>query len=378
MRRFLLAVAVFFFVTTISVQAATFKAGEEYTLSEAARVDENLYLVGGNLLVSGLVDGDLVSGSGRLLVNGKVIDDVLAGGGQVDVLGSVSGDLRVIGGQVVVGGSVLGDVAVAGGSVNLAEGSVVGGDLIVAGGKVKVNGLVEGQIRIYGGQVEIGGRLLSSVRISASEKITVTKEAVISGDFVYSAPEKAVIDDGATISGKVTFNRSSMQRLGIDVIAFFAEMAGLFILVKFLVVLTASLMIVIFFKKYSLRISRMVIKRFGVNFGVGVVTLLVKPIIILLLLATILGSGLAILGGVVYVFSILLAKVMMGVVVGALLSFWLAKKIEIDWHWTTFGVFALQLIDFVPVAGILVSFVVFLATLGAISYNAYEHVWLKR
>jgi hypothetical protein len=75
-------------------------------------------------------------------------------GGNVDIDKPVDGNLYVAGGDVNISAPVTGNLRIAGGDVTV-KGSV-GGKLAVAGGNVKIDSAVDGNASVSGGQLELG------------------------------------------------------------------------------------------------------------------------------------------------------------------------------------------------------------------------------
>jgi len=80
-----------------------------------------------------------VIGKPLTIRSGEVQDGnlfVMAGRLTIERSGRVNGDIAVVGGDVVVGGEVQGDLAVFGGNVSLQASAVVNGDLLLMGGRL--------------------------------------------------------------------------------------------------------------------------------------------------------------------------------------------------------------------------------------------------
>ena len=101
--------------------------------SEDAVVREDIFRLGGGVTVGRdeRVDGDVVVIGGPIMIQGRVNGDVVAIGGPLVLRGNVRGDAVAIGGPLRLGAdaAVRGDVVVVGGVLRRAPGAEVGGSL---------------------------------------------------------------------------------------------------------------------------------------------------------------------------------------------------------------------------------------------------------
>jgi cytoskeletal protein CcmA (bactofilin family) len=109
---------------------------------------------GSKVEISEAVQGPLVIAAGHVVVNAPVEGNVRLAGGRVDVTGTVNGDASLAGGTITVTGEVKRNVHAAGGHV-LIDGPV-GGNVSVAGGKLELgpNARVAGKVKFFGGDMQ--------------------------------------------------------------------------------------------------------------------------------------------------------------------------------------------------------------------------------
>lgn len=117
-------------------------------VSVGALVDGDLFAAGGDVRVNGRVSKDARLGGGTVIVSNNIGEDLLVAGGQITIDKNVrvQGDLVVSGGNVVVHGAVTGDVRVYAGNV-LIDGPI-GGDVEMMGGNVEFGSVVTGNVVI--------------------------------------------------------------------------------------------------------------------------------------------------------------------------------------------------------------------------------------
>ncbi len=75
-------------------------------------------------------------GGDSTIAEGRVVEAVFTMGGDAEIIGTVTTEVITMGGDIVVRGVVLGDVVSMGGDVEVVEGAVVRGELITMGGTV--------------------------------------------------------------------------------------------------------------------------------------------------------------------------------------------------------------------------------------------------
>lgn len=357
--------------------AATVRAGEEYTLSSQEVVNDNLHVVGRSIFLSGRVRGDVLSAGGKVLSQGVISGDMLLAGGNVDVLGAVGGDVRAIGGEVTIGDRIGGDVVIAGGSVHLLSGSTVSGDVIVTGGRVVLDGVILGGVRVLAGQVVINGLVSGSVSAKVSESLAVNTGASIKGDLVYTAPAEAEVSPGALVSGTISFTQSG--KVGkADLEAVIASIAGLFFFVKFLSLLVASLLVVIFLHRIALMVSAGTLERPGRSLLVGFVSTIIIPVSTLILFVTVVGAVVGVALGLLFAVLLVAAKILSAIVAGALLAFWIRKEVRVTVGWTILGAAVLALLSLVPILGWLLSAALSLMVLGFLVERGYGSFFAAR
>ena len=371
------AVALFCLVPLSPALAATIRGGETMSVPKDEIIRGDLYIGGGIVAVSGLVDGDLIAAGGRVIVNGPVSADLIAAGGTVDILGRVGDDVRIVGGQVTVGSDVIsGDLVAAGGNVHILSSTNVRSDLVVAGGNVILDGKIDGNVRVYGGTLTINGNVEGNLEAYSGEAVTLGPKTLIKGDFIYTAPSP-VGTTTAQILGQTEYTKKE-GRGKADIAAIGAALLGTFFVVKLLITIVTVLVLLFVFRRFVESTSEEVITHFSRNAVIGFAGFIAIPVALVILFATILGIPLALLGGFAYVFSLMLSCFIAPIVGGALLSKWLVKEEKVDWKWALLGVVVITILAFVPIIGWIVPFVLFVATLGALLTEGHRAFWTNR
>ena len=75
--------------------AAKIETGDNYTLNKEEIIEDDLYVSGGNITISGIVDGDLLAAGENILIDGTVTGDIYSAGNSIKITGNVSGNTFV-------------------------------------------------------------------------------------------------------------------------------------------------------------------------------------------------------------------------------------------------------------------------------------------
>ena len=330
-------------------------------------INEDLYLAGGRIRVTADVDGDVIAAGGRVAIDNRVSGDILAAGGSINIGGHVLDDVRAAGGQILLDGRVDGDTLAAGGSVILAPGAVVGERAWLGGGDVEIAGRVGGELRAAGATIILSGVIDGDVR-AAANTIKVLPGARISGDFIYHSPHEAVIDNQAQITGSVT--RLPMPHPPGPGIAHVAAMG-----IVFLMSLTvAAVVLYLLFPYFSVASARTLAARPWAGLGLGLAALVTTPFAAALLTATVVGGVLGLL-----LFALYGLLLFAGFVTGVLCTGdSTLRRLGRD---TTRGrhvlvmigiIFAIGLLQLVPVLGALIAFLVLVFGTGGLLLAIYQ------
>ncbi len=339
-------------------------AGE--SVVKTGRVDEDLYVAGGNVEVRMDARDDVVAAGGNVLVAGEVRGAVLAAGGQVEVRGKVGNDVRAAGGNVRVGAQIGDEATLAGGNVELLADASVGGRAWIAGGTVDVAGRVGKQLRVAGRNVVVSGEIAGDAEL-AGENITIGPNARIHGNLTYASPREARIDGGARIEGKITRQVIEHRGRGWRVAWKVLWHAGLFV---------AALVLLLVFPRFSVAAVRDVEGEPGRCLGLGLLVLLGTPVALAVLYATLVGIPLALAGTAVYVLVLLAGYLAGALLLGDVGLRGLAKVAEPSTGQRVasiaVAVVVLWMVQLVPIVRTLVVFGVLLFGLGGVALRGWK------
>ena len=229
-------------------------------------------------------------------------------------------------GQVVFGGTFTlesgealdGDLVIFGGSVEIEERATVEGDVLLFGGNAHVNGTIEGDLALLGGNVDLGpSAVVSGDVVTLGGIVDQAEGAVVEGDFRssdganfpfdFELPNLPQFGDSVRIE---PFSRSSFG-------PFFSPVTGiLWFILRTLFVAALAVLVVLFWPKPAERVGSAAVSQPIVAGGLGCLTFLVVPILILLMAITIIGLPLSFLTVVALVVAVVFGWVAIGVEVG--------------------------------------------------------------
>lgn len=368
-------VALFMLVAT-SASAATFKGGEVYEY-KGDTLNDDMYIAGASVDISGNINGDGVVVGGEVSILGRVSQDILSAGGSVRLLGPVGDDVRVAGGNITISDRIGGDLVAAGGFIKILSSSIISGDSVIAGGAIVMNGTVIGDLTVYGDEVTINGPVNGDVMLKFTNKVIIGEDASIAGNLTYSSAEELVIPEGAYIGGEVIRATTPVKDFSFDKKEL-GKLLGLLFVAKLMLMIVTGVVAILLFKKFSKTVGVQTYDNFWKNLLIGFITLIIVPIVSIILLMSVLGM---VIGGFligVYILMLFVAKVYAGIVAGAFMAKWIKKEAIVNWKWAILGIVVLQIVSLVPIIGWIVCCAIILATFGTVGILAHKKFWLAR
>lgn len=349
-------------VAPVASYGAELRFGESPSVGSGERITDDVYLTGGSVTSNGNIFGDLVAGGGNVIVSGTVSADALVGGGNVTILSSIGDDLRAGGGSVVIQGKIGGDLIAGGGNLSIG-GPGIGGDLVVGAGTLRLDAPVSGSAHIGGGEVYLNSPITGDVIIKA-DKVTLGSGARISGNLTYTAKEALTQEEGATVLGTIDFKEKVGQR-GSPAKA--VTLISILIFGKFLILLVSALVLGLVFRRFSMETITKATERPLLELGRGLVAFAALPVLSVLVLITVIGIPLGILGLISFVALLIVMWIMAPVLVGSVVYRYFSKRgLEVSWKTIVLGVIIFSLIGLIPFIGTLAKVLIMLLSLGAV------------
>lgn len=352
------------FSVATPVAAAEFRSGDNTSVAAGETVDDDVYLAGGTVTIAGTVTRDALVATEDLDVTGQIDGNLIAAGNEIDIRGSVGRTIRAAGNEIRVFGTVGGDVVAAGATVTIEPGASVAGDVIVGAGDAEILGEVRGDVRAGGGlliDAPVGGE----VRVS-SDDIRLGPNARVTGALYYDSDEAPEIADGAVVSGPVE-ERELDDDDGMD----FGFGGFLFDLARLLAALVAGAVVVLLLPRRAVAVADAVRERPfpALLWGLGLLVLV--PIVLIILMVTVIGIPIALIGLASYLAALYLSQVFVGLALGRLAinrsRFGGDAGRGINLLAMALGVIVLTLVRLIPIVDVAVAIVTALLGLGALA-----------
>lgn len=314
-----LAVAFIGLGWTAAAHADTnFRAGTDVTVSESQTLDHTLFASGNTVDVAGTVDGDVFCVGQNITITGTVNGDVICAGQSVSITGNVAGNIRAAGQTVTIGGRTERSLTVAGQSVTLDASGSVGGDATLAGQSITLNGSVGRDVSIAATAVTINGSVNRDVSATVTN-LTLGGSSQIGGDLTYISRHDATQETGSEVTGSVSRQTPSTQQDNAP--RFGALIGGGFIvaLYMFIALLLVSLALILLFPQFIHDATEVAVAAPWKTLFVGLLSSILVPVILAVLMFTVVGIPLALLGALAWIIIVCISVPLTAYYIGSML-----------------------------------------------------------
>ncbi len=235
-------------------------------------------------------------------------------------------------GQVVFGGSFTldsgeklnGDLVIFGGTVLLEEGSIVNGDVLMFGGSANVMGEIDGNLALLGGGANLGpSAVITGDVVTLGGNVNRAVGAVVEGEFLtsegayfpfaFDLPNFLEFGDGIQIDPFFDFDPFGRSSIG----PVFSPITNiLWFVLRSLLVAALAILVVLFWPNAAGRTGSAAVSQPLISGGLGCLTFIVVPVLIVLLAITIIGLPLSFLTVVALVIAVVFGWIAIGVEIG--------------------------------------------------------------
>jgi hypothetical protein len=328
--------------------------------------------------------GDVFASGGAVITKGHVGGDAHVTGFDVELEAAVAGDLYAAGAAVTLRAPVGGDVSMMGFSLRTADTAITTGNVRMLGSTITIDGSVGGALAAAGGEITLNAAVTGDALLQGGT-LTFGPKARIGGTLTYSAPKPAMIPPDVIPAARVVYHKSeplthrfkNMHEwgdgwMGNDMPAFPGTLsiaAAFLVTMGFLVLLGGAILAISPQRVELLRLTGTQRPALMVLFGVvsmatliglvpvAVMTVIGLPFVPIVVLAILVVWSLA------YVFGAYVVALRLYLAFGGHEDPALSLRIVL----LACGVVIFSLLNFVPVLGWMVNFVLVLFGIGTLS-----------
>lgn len=208
------------------------------------------------------------------------------------------------------------DLFILGGSVNLMSGSTINGNVFILGGSVQAAGAVNGDFTVLGGTINLAGTfILSGNLTSAGTVVNRDPAAQIKGQINTNDNNNYIILPGGVHIPTLTRTMDP-----------FFSVAGFFL--RLFLWALAAMLVAMFIPAHMTRISQTALSQPVISGGLGLLTVIILPILLVLLAITICLIPVSLIGALLLVLAWVFGLISIGLEVGKRISAAFKKQ----WH----------------------------------------------
>lgn len=335
------------------------------------------FVIGESVEVRADVTDDIFAAARDVLFAGASAHNVIAAGQSLTIRASTAQDMLLAGAEIDFAGEVTDDLIAAvcpvcpfGGRLHLWPEANIADDARLAGRHLDIDARIGGDLYAAAKRVILSGEIGGDARILA-KRIVLAPGARIAGDLLYAGTSKPEIAEGAFVVGTIgELDMDLPEFEGISERSIFAGgiVAGLAFFLG-LILLAAVFQFVV--PNLLARAATTAREQTWSTLGRGVVVLLLTPVVGILLMVSIVGIPIALVGLAAFFVLIALAKVSIAYCIGLYLRHLFGRKEAVaGWRsrtlWTALGITLLVIIVLVPFVGPVIGLLALIAGLGAL------------
>ncbi|MFW0837466.1 MAG: hypothetical protein ACKKL5_00490 [Candidatus Komeilibacteria bacterium] len=185
-------------VFLFSLPIAAWAAGNFY-LAPDDNYYANLYHIGGEVDIAGIVAGDVMVVADKIVVSGEIKGDLLAVASDIDISGIINGNVRILAQTASVNADIKRAATLAGGQIFVNDKTTVGATVIVAAQQVEMRGEIAGNLDGWADRLFLTGSVThTNLRVA---QLQLSDTAKVKGNLNYISNQSAQVADGAQIGG---------------------------------------------------------------------------------------------------------------------------------------------------------------------------------
>lgn len=367
----------------ITVGAKATYGQQNISIGKDEIIDYNFIATAKVINLSGQFTKDVIIAAGSVTIDGNVGGDIIAIASDIKINGKVDGNARIVGGTVEINGKVGKNVTIVGGNLILGPNAEVGWDAMMVSDNADIKGKIKGDLKGFGGNFLIANEISGNVDLKQYNQglLTLTPQTLIGGNLNYRAVQPAAIEK-SQVKGEIVYAASeSAHKNAFNATSFFTFLVSLFS------ALVIGMIIIILTPQFITTVTGRMREKPLISLGRGLIYFIIIPIILVLLMFTVIGIPLAIIGGGLYFLVIYLSKIFVSVIVGEkAINYYYARKAKSATETMAepqktsaiktmiLGVVIFMLLGTLPAIGGLIKFLGVLWFLGAFGKIAMEWV----
>ncbi|MFQ5947538.1 MAG: hypothetical protein ACE5KX_01585 [Acidimicrobiia bacterium] len=279
---------------------ASIRTSERVIVRENDVVAEDLYAVGGRVIVEGVIEGDLIVVTGSLTMTGVVEGDVVGLiGGTAVIGGEVQGSVRIAALRLVADGRVGNDLSAAAVSGKLS--GDVGRDALLTAGTSTVRGSVGRDVRGQFWRLTLDGSVGRDVIVSV-QRLRANASTDVEGDLSYRSSNRGTISAGAEVAGQLV-RRSGNRPVWVRAVT---RLVSVLSLLAFIV---SGIVLFWLFRDTTPRATTATLRKPWWTLLVGLALLVLPPLAVVPLFFTLVGIPIAVLILVLWLLGLFLGPV---------------------------------------------------------------------
>jgi len=197
----ILAFSLLLLFAVTPVEAAEILTGDNMTIGPGETVDDDLYMFGDTIVISGIILGDAVVFGREVIVDGQVSGSLLVFAETIRITGDVAGSIRGGANSIYFQGTTGRDLMMAANSISV--NGTIGQDYFAAASSSAVTGSVGRDIRASINRLAIDAPVGGDVHVVVGD-LTFGSAAAVDGLVNYTSENEAIVDSNAVIRGSLT------------------------------------------------------------------------------------------------------------------------------------------------------------------------------
>lgn len=232
---------------------------------------------------------------------------------------TIQGDKFVFGGTFTLneGDRINGNLIILGGIATLEADSLVEEDVILMGGNLEINGTVEGEVVAIGGLLVLGPSAIVEGNVTVlAGHLSRSSSAEVFGDVVTGLVGPISI----TVPGGLRIPIPGGEYLpGIRILVN-PLWEGLWVLFRAIMMSAIAVLVILFLPKQTARIGNVAIKQAPVSGGIGCLTTILFPIVLVITAITIIGLPITFFTVLLFILTVMFGVIAVGTETGVRLG----------------------------------------------------------